>query len=129
MSQPLPYDEFEMWHGYPDLYNKWLEELLKTQDDGDIGYFVEVDLRYPDNIKEKTMNVPFCPENKKLDKDKYNEYMKEIKPKTYIKSQQLICDWTDRKNYLVHQRMLRFYVRHGLIVDKIYEILSFKQSK
>ena len=25
--------------------------------------------------------------------------------------------------------MLKFYVRHGMIVDKVYEIISFKQSK
>ena len=50
--QPLPYDEIEMWHGDPDLYMNWLEEMLKTPDDSDIGYFIEADLRYPDNIKE-----------------------------------------------------------------------------
>ena len=108
MSQPLPYDEIEMWHGHPDLHIKWLDEILNTQDDGDIGYFVEVDLRYPENIKEKTKNFPFCPENKII--DKYNEYMKEIKPKNYLKSKKLKCEWTDKKNYLVHYRMLKFYV-------------------
>ena len=25
--------------------------------------------------------------------------------------------------------MLKFYVRHGMIVDKIHEVISFKQSK
>ena len=25
--------------------------------------------------------------------------------------------------------MLKFYVRHGMVVDKIHEIISFKQSK
>ena len=39
-----------------------------------------------------------------------------------------VCDWTDKKNYLVHYRMLKFYVRHGMVVDKIHEIISFKQS-
>ena len=65
MSQMLPYDEIEMWHGHPDLYMNWLEEILNTPDDSDIGYFVEVDLKYPDNIKERTKYFPFCPENKK----------------------------------------------------------------
>ena len=131
MSQPLPYDEIEMWHGHRDLYKNWLEEILNTSDDSDIGYFTEVDLRYPDKIKEKTKNLPFCPENKIIQKDKYNdnEYMKQIKPKNYAKSKKLVCDWSDKKNYLVHYRMLKFYVRHGMVVDKIHEIISFKQSK
>ena len=129
MSQMLPYDEIEMWHGDPDKYWNWLEEILNTPDDSDIGYFLEVDLKYPDNIKEKTKNFPFCPEKKKIDPDKYNDYLKKIKPKNYTKSKKLICDWTDKKKYLIQYRMLKFYVRHGMIVEKIHEIISFKQSK
>ena len=30
MSQPLPYDKIEMWHGHPDLYMNNLEEILCT---------------------------------------------------------------------------------------------------
>ena len=129
MSQFLPYDEIEMWHGHPDHYMNWLEEILYTPDESDIGYFVEVDLKYPDNIKVKTKNFPFCPENKKIDSDKYNDCMNKIKPKNYTKSKKLICDWTDKKKYLIHYRMLKFYVRHGMIVEKVHEIISFKQSK
>ena len=70
MSQFLPYDEIEMWHGDPDKYWNWLDEVLNTTDDADIGYFVGVDLKYPDDIKEKTKNFPFCPENKIIHKDK-----------------------------------------------------------
>ena len=129
MSQFLPYDEIEMWHGSPDKYWNWLEEILNTPDDSDIGYFLEVDLKYPDNIKEKTKNFPFCPENKKIDPDKYTDYTKKIKPKNYKKSKKLICDWSDKRKYLIHYRMLKFYVRHGMVVEKIHEIISFKQSK
>ena len=129
MSQFLPYDEIEMWHGHPDLYMNWLEEILNTPDDSDNGYFLEVDLKYHDNIKEKTKHFPFYPENKKINPDKYNDYMKKIKSKSYTKSKKLICDWTDKKEYLIHYRMLKFYVRHGMVVEKVHEIISFKQSK
>ena len=50
MSQMLPYDEIEMWHGLPDLYMNWLEEILNTPDKNELGYFLEVNLKYPDNI-------------------------------------------------------------------------------
>ena len=55
--------------------------------------------------------------------------MKNIKPKKYTKSKKLICDWTDKKKYLIHYRMLKFYVRHGMIVGKSHEIISFKQIR
>ena len=126
MSQMLPYDEIEMWHGHPDLYMNKFEEILDTPDDGDVGFFVEDDLKYPDNIKEKTKNFPFCPENKKINPGKYNDYMKKIKPRNYTKSKKLLCDWTDKKRYPILNRLLKFYVRQGMIVEKIHGIISFK---
>ena len=57
MSQPLPYDEIKFDR------NVKLEDVLNTPDDTDTGCFVEVDLKYPDNIKEKTKHIPFAPEN------------------------------------------------------------------
>ena len=103
--------------------------MLNTPDDSDIGYFVEADLIYPDNIKEKSKKLSFAPVNKKFNPDNYNDYMKSIKPDTYIQTSKLICDWSDKKNYLIHYRMLKFYVRHGMIVDKVHDIISFKQSR
>ena len=81
MSQFLPYDEIEMWHGHPDKYWNWLDEILNTPDDSEIGFFLEVDLKYPDDIKQKTKYFPFCPENKKINPNKYNDYMNSINQK------------------------------------------------
>ena len=123
MSESLPYDEIKLDN------NVNLEDILNTPDYSDIGYFVEVDLKYPDNIKQKTKNFPFAPENKKVNPDNFNDYMKEIKPDNYTSTKKLICDWSDKKNYLVHYRMLKFYIRYGMIIDKFHKIISFKQSK
>ena len=92
MSQMLPYDEIKFDN------NVKLEDILNTPVDSDIGYFNEADLIYPGNIKEKTKNFPFAPVNKKINPDIYNDYMKSIKPDTYIQTSKLICDWSDKKN-------------------------------
>ena len=47
MSEPLPYDESKF------IKNIKLEDILNTLDDSDIGYFIEVNLTYPNNIKVK----------------------------------------------------------------------------
>ena len=86
-------------------------------------------MTYPNDIKEKTKNFPFAPVNKKINPDNFNDFTKEIKHDTYTQTKKLICDWSDKKNSLVHYRMLKFYVRHGMIVDKFHENISFKQSK
>ena len=41
----------------------------------------------------------------------------------------MICDWTAKKNYLIRYRVLKLYVRHGMVIDKVREIISFKQSR
>ena len=123
MSESIPYDEIKL-----DT-NVELEDILNTPDDSDFGYFIEVDLTYPDNMKQKTKNFPFAPENKKINPDTFNDYMKKIKPDNYTPTKKLICDWSDKKNYLVHYRMLKFYIRHGMVVDKVHVVISFKQSK
>ena len=89
MSEPLPYDEIKFEK------NVKSEDILNTLDDSDIGYFVEADLIYPDNIKEKTKNFPFAPVNKKNNPDIFDDYMKSIKPDTYIQTSKLIYDWFD----------------------------------
>ena len=53
MSQPAPYDEIKLDKKII------LEDISKTPDDCDIGYFVELDLKYPAEIKEKTKKIPF----------------------------------------------------------------------
>ena len=70
LSESLPCDETEMWHGHPNLCEKNLEGILNTPDDTDIGYFLEVDLGYPDNKEEKTRKFLFGPDNKKIIPDK-----------------------------------------------------------
>ena len=51
------------------------------------------------------------------------------KPDSYTQTKKLICDWSDKEKYLVYYRMLKFYVRHGMVVDKVHEVISYKQSE
>ena len=55
--------------------------------------------------------------------------MKKIKHDTFNRTKKLMCDWSDKKNYFIHYRMLKFYVRHGMKAEKVHSVISFKQSK
>ena len=83
MSEPLPYGETKFNRDVE------LEDILNTPHDSDIGYLIEVDLKYPDNIKEKTKNSPFAPVNKKIDPDDFSEYMKKLIPNTYSQNKKI----------------------------------------
>ena len=73
MSQYLPTGEFEILPlnpcNYTDNYNleQLVEDLLQILDDNEYGFFIECDLEYPAEIKEKTKNFPFCPYQTKAD--------------------------------------------------------------
>ena len=121
MFEPLPFDESKL-----DI-NVKLEDILTTPVDSDIGYFVEVDLKYPDEIREKTESFPFFPENKISPKDKFSKHMNDIKLDNYTQNKKFICDWTDEKKYLIHYGMLKFYVRHGIRVEKVKKLFCLKR--
>ena len=121
MSEYLPYDEIKFDR------NVKLADILNTPDDSDIGYFIEVDWKYPDHIICTTNKFPFATE-KKINPDDFSDYMKK-KPDTYTQTKKLICDWSDLKNYLIHYRMLKFYMRHEMKFERVHNIISIKQSK
>ena len=123
MSLPLFYDEIKF-----DRHFK-LEDKLISPDDSDIGYFVEIDILYHDNVKETTKNFPFCPENTISRLEKLAPNKNQNKAKTYTQSNKLICGWSDEEKYLMHYRILKIYIRHGMIVDNIYEKNKLKQYK
>ena len=78
MSQTLPFDEIN----FDEIVR--LKDLLNNPDNSDIGYLLAVDLRYLYNIRNETKHFPLAPENKIISKDDFNDYMNEIKPKSYI---------------------------------------------
>ena len=52
--------------------------------------FPEVDSKYPDEIKKKTKNLPFCPENKISPQDKFSKDTKDMKPVHYTQNRELM---------------------------------------
>ena len=123
MSEYVPYDEIKFDR------NVKLGEILNILNDSDFGYIIEVDLKHPVNKKVKTKNFPIAPENKKISPDKFTTSTNKNKSNTSTQSKNLLCDWNDEKNYLMLYRMLKFYVRHGMIVEEVREIISFRQNK
>ena len=92
MSESLPYNEIKFER------NVKLGDILNTPDASEIGYLIEVDSKYPDNIKEKTKSFPCAPQNQKINSDVFTPYMNKHKPIHYLSCKNLICDWTNKKN-------------------------------
>ena len=130
MSQYLPTGEFEILPLNPCNYNldQLVEDLLQIPDDNEYGFFIECDLEYPVEIKEKTKNFPFCPYQTKADPDLLSGYMNNVNQPNYKPTRKLMCDVTNKSKYMIHYRMFKFYLNQGMKVTKIHTIYKFKQS-
>ena len=131
LSAKLPYAEFS-WLSDQDIDRlSQPDYLLNIDVEGDYGYLLEVDLGYPASIHEKTKDFPFAPEKLKIGSDHLSDFMKKQvsdlgKPiKTYEKL--LLTQW-DKPGYVVHFKLLQFYLRHGMVLQKIIRGLRFKQG-
>ena len=129
MSQYLPTGEFKKLQ-LPENYSQdqLVEDLLQIPDDNEYGFFIECDLEYPAEIKEKTKNFPFCPYQTKADPNLFSAYMNNVNQPNYKPTSKLICDVTNKSKYMIHYRMFKFYLNQGMKVTKIHTIYKFKQS-
>ena len=55
------------------------EEILQTEDNGEIGFVVEVDLEYPDAIHEKHSDFPIISDKQPIDPLELSEYQTQMK--------------------------------------------------
>jgi hypothetical protein len=97
MAEMMPLKNFKSYIPDKELTK---EEIFSIPDDSWIGYFLEVDLDYPENIKFKTINMPFCHENIFIEDEDLSPYqLNLLKGKKRPKVNKLILSQTDKKNY------------------------------
>ena len=69
---------------------KWLKsvnesDVMSISEKSPIGYFIEVDLEYPDELHELHIDYPLAPEKLVVSSDMLSKYCKEIADKYEIK--------------------------------------------
>ena len=65
------------------------------------------------------------PDNRKINDNELG-YREREKNKT--KTEKLILEQNNKTEYMVHYRMLKFYVKMGVKVKKIHRVIKFKQD-
>ena len=125
INEYLPYEEFQ-----------WLENLDEfdinsINEKNEIGYFLEVDLEYPDELHELHNHYPLAPEKIANSSNILSTYCKQIADKYKIKVgnvKKLIPNLGNKIKYVLHHRNLLLYLSLGIKLTKIHRILKFKQS-
>ena len=105
MSKPLPYRNFR-WIKEKELGN-W--ERLSSEEGK--GCILEVDLEYPKELHDLHNEYPLAPE--KI---------------TIGKVEKLVPNLSDKKNYVLHHENLKFYLKHGLKLNKIHRGITFEEK-
>lgn len=111
MTHNLPVGDFQLTEYNKEesvIYIKKILEICENYDENqDIGYIFEVDISYPQSLHLKHNPLPFLVEN--------------VHGK-------LIPMLNDKLNYRLHIVILIQCLKHGLILERIHKIITFKQK-
>ena len=79
MSEYLPYGEFEWLKNVDEL------DVMSVNEKSDVGYILEVDLKYPNELHDIHNDYPLAPEKLVVTNDMLSKYCKSIADKYDIK--------------------------------------------
>ena len=124
MNEYLPYKGF-----------KWLKsidkfDIMSISEKSSIGYFLEVELKYPEELHELHNDFPLAPEKLTVPSDMLSKYCNKIGDKykiTVDDVKKLIPNLGNKTNYVAHYRNLQLYLSLGIKLTKIHRVLKFKQ--
>ncbi|CAG2243460.1 unnamed protein product [Mytilus edulis] len=119
MSQKLPTGDFK-WEKDPNYYKK----IPKGR-----GCLIECDLQYTKKCKKKTYKYPLAPEKMKIKKEELSDYqLNLLGDKPLGNEEKLFLTLRDKKKYIIHDSILKKYIKLGIKVTKVYRTISFKES-
>ena len=146
MMQYLPVSDFE-WLLQKDINAITLNWIHSIQPDNKLGYIFEVDLHSPADVHDKFSNYPLAPEQKSTRGHMLSPYQKDILRKQflaedkslsdeeleekingYVSAKKLILDLEPKKKYILHYRTLQLYLKLGMKIKHIHQVLRFKQK-
>ena len=129
MLQYLPTGGFE-WVDVTEREN-WGDFILQQKDEQDVGYMLEVDLEYPDELHDSHDNFPCAPEKMVIKKEYLSDTQKlmgeEVGEK--YKSEKLCLTLENKVKYKLHYRNLKQYMKLGMKLTRVHRVIKFKQSQ
>ena len=130
MSQYLPKDGFKWMDTKTHDWIRQFEDMKFEEDEG-FGYFVEVDLEYPEELHHKHNNYPCAPEKMKVSIDELSPHQKKLREelKAGPATEKLCLTLKNKEKYILHHKNLLQYMKLGLKLKKVHRVLQFNQSR
>ena len=138
MSQYLPIGNYqwEVSQGYllanPAMQKKHLDIALRIKPDAKRGCYLNIKSHFPLKTHDYLSDLPPAVENVAVEKDwlcPYNaKLVEQLDGGRFSATEKLVPHLGPRKNYVIHYQELQYYVKLGMVVDEVSEILSFDQT-
>ena len=96
-----------------------------------IGYVLEYDLEYPDELHDFHNDYPLAPEKLEISNDMLSKYFSNTAKKYGIKVgdvKKQVPNLGNKNEYAVHYRNLQLYLSLAIKLTKIHRVLKFKQD-
>ena len=118
MSAYLLYEEFKCLKNIDEF------DVMSLSEKSLIGYLLEVDLEYSNELHKLHNDYPLAPEKLAVSSDMLSKSY-EIK---FGDVKKLIPNLGNKTNYVVYYRNIQLYLSLGTKVTKIHRVLKFNQS-
>ena len=135
LSKPLPQSDFQWVEPHDIEHFSNPAHIMALGDEADIGYLFEVDLIYPECIKNRTVDFPLAPESGIVSPDMFSPFMEEHNKKyeaendlKYKATRKLLLTQLNKQHYIVHYSILKFYLGMGMQLDKVHRAIQFRQK-
>ncbi len=131
MVQKLPYAKFKMDEKTFEPDQAWIDKFQNIAADSNTGTILEVDVDYPDELHDAHSDLPMLVEAMEVQTEEITPFLKKILEKSgdkHIVCRKLVPNLKNKRNYVLHYRMLQFVLRHGLVLKKVHRVLEFKQK-
>ena len=129
MSLPMPSGGFK-WLNEEDIKNiTWTDQTV----DQSVGYIIECDLDYPEELHDLHNDYPLAPERLTISAENLSEKQFKIRAKynmpKSVKATKLVPNLQNKRNYVCHYLLLKYYLDHGMKLVKIHQAVIFEQSR
>ena len=98
-----------VWIEYTSQFN--VDFTTNYDAENDEGYFLEVDIQYPEKLHELDNDLLFLPERMKIEK-----------------VEKLVSNLHDKTEHFIRIRNLKQVLNHGLILESIQRVIKFNQN-
>ena len=126
MVQALPTGEIKVCED-PET---GLADTVYTRSSSNTGYVYIIDIKYTDELKQKTKKYPFFPEKTKAKINQFTDYQNENKKKGYRPNEKLMLNITDKNDYVIDGKQKLEYSKSEWLKPYIeFNIQKRKEAK